>query len=243
MTKGTPIVQVNDRLKKDPPTSPPTDSAKQNFTAQQYGNDKGHIAFGKIHKQGDVTEGIGLHTPDGEHQLSLDIDGPRKGWTTSTSPGNFMVECGSKIEPIKDSLTLTAHNGNIVIKALNGKIRLEADDIELCTQGNGAQGNVEINAGQDVLINAQRKFMVTASSYVKIASAGDFECAANSVLSIYGALFNAITDAVTGKPAKNGSGQKERAKNNLPSASADTVASLDRGAAAAQYVPGTNQLQ
>ena len=161
MTQGTPIVQQNDRLSKDPPTSPPTDTAKQNFTAQQIGNDKGHIAFGKIHKQGDVTEGVGLHTPDGEHQLSLDIDGPRKGWTTSTSPGNFMVECGSKIEPIKDSLTLTAHNGNIVIKALNGKIRLEADDIELCTQGNGAQGNVEINLTLKLLVQVTLNVLLT----------------------------------------------------------------------------------
>ena len=56
MTQGTPIVQQNDRLRKDPPTSPPTDTAKQNFSGQQYGNAKGHIAFGKIHKQGDVTE-------------------------------------------------------------------------------------------------------------------------------------------------------------------------------------------
>ena len=211
---ASPVTQLNDRLKKDPPTSPPTDTAKQNFTAQQYGNDKGHLAVGKIHKQGDVTEGIGLHTPDGEHQLSLDIDGPREGWTTSTSPGCFMLECGSAKESIVDTLTLTAHNGNIVIKAVRGKIRLEAEDIELCTQGLGAQGNIEFNSGQDVLINAQRKFMVTASSYIKIASAGDFECAANSVLSIYGALFNAITDSVTGKPAKNGSGQREREKNN-----------------------------
>ena len=100
------------------------------------------------------------------------------------------------------------------MRALNGKIRLEADDIELSTQGNGSQGNVEINAGQDVVINAQRKFLVTASSYAKIACSGDFEMAANSVLSIYGALFNAITDSVTGKPAKNGSGQREREKNN-----------------------------
>ena len=243
MTKGTPIVQQNDRLRKDPPTSPPTDTAKQNFSAQQYGNVKGHFCFGKIHKQGDVTEGVGLHTPDGEHQLSLDIDGPRAGWTVSTSPGSFMVECGKKNNDKVDSLTLTAWNGNIVLKAHNGKIRLEADDIEMTTMGNGSQGNVEINAGQDVLINAQRKFLVTASSYAKIASAGDFEMAANSVMSVYGALFNAITDSVTGKPAKNGSGQRERAKNNLPSASADTVASLDRGAPAAQYVPGTNQLQ
>ena len=214
MTQGTPIVQQNDRLRKDPPTSPPTDTAKQNFSGQQYGNAKGHIAFGKLHKQGDVTEGVGLHTLDGEHQLSLDIDGPREGWTVSSSPGNFMVECGSKIEHTKDSLTLTAHNGNIVLRARNGKIRLEADDIELSTQGNGSQGNVEINAGQDVVINAQRKFLVTASSYAKIASAGDFEMAANSVLSVYGALFNAVTDSVTGKPAKNGSGQREREKNN-----------------------------
>ena len=46
-----------------------------------------------------------------------------------------------------------------------------------------------------------------------MASSGDFECAANSVMSIYGSLFNAITDAVKKKPAKNG-GQQELEKNN-----------------------------
>ena len=214
MTKGTPIVQQNDRLRKDPPTSPPTDTAKQNFTAQQYGNDKGHIAFGKIHKQGDVTEGIGLHTPDGEHQLSLDIDGPREGWTCSTSPGNFQVECGSANDEEVDSLVLEAKNGNIIIKASNGKIRMEATDIEMVTTGDGGgKGNIKINSGNDIIIHAEKKYLVTSGSYIKIASSGDFECAANSVLSMYGSLFNAITDAVKKKPAKNG-GQKELEKNN-----------------------------
>ena len=214
MTQGTPIVQVNDRLRRNPPTSPPTDTAKQNFTAQQYGNNKGHIAFGKIHKQGDVTQGVSLNTPDGEHQLSLDIDGPREGWTCSTSPGNFQVECGSANKEEVDSLVLEAKNGNIIIKASNGKIRMEATDIEMVTTGDGGgKGNININSGNDIIIHAEKKYLVTSGSYIKIASSGDFECAANSLLSMYGSLFNAITDAVKKKPAKNG-GQKELEKNN-----------------------------
>ena len=214
MTKGTPIVQVNDRLRRNPPTSPPTDTAKQNFSGQQYGNSKGHIAFGKIHKQGDVTEGVGLHVPDGEHQLSLDIDGPREGWTCSTSPGNFQVECGSANKEEVDSLVLEAKNGNIIIKASNGKIRMEATDIEMVTTGDGGgKGNIKINSGNDIIIHAEKKYLLTSGSYIKIASSGDFECAANSVMSIYGSLFNAITDAVKKKPAKNG-GQQELEKNN-----------------------------
>ena len=214
MTKGTPIVQVNDRLRRNPPTSPPTDTAKQNFSAQQYGNSKGHLAFGKIHKQGDVTQGVSLNTPDGEHQLSLDIDGPRQGWTCSTSPGNFQVECGSANKEEVDSLVLEAKNGNIIIKASNGKIRMEATDIEMVTTGDGGgKGNIKINSGNDIIIHAEKKYLVTSGSYIKMASSGDFECAANSVMSIYGSLFNAITDAVKKKPSKNG-GQQELEKNN-----------------------------
>ena len=72
--------------------------AKQNYTAVRYGNEKGSIKFGHIHKKADVTAGVMLDTPDGRHQFSLDIDGQRKGWTSSTSPGHFQVECGSDKE-------------------------------------------------------------------------------------------------------------------------------------------------
>ena len=75
-----------------------------------------------------------------------------------------------------------------------------------------------------------------------MCSAGDFEQAANGVLSTYASLLSSITDAVFKKPSKFG-GQRERQKNNLPSASDETVASLDRGAPSQKYVDGTNQLQ
>ena len=112
-------------------------SAKQNYTAIKYGNNQGSIAFGQIHKQGDVTSSVMLETPDGEHQLSLDLDGERTGWTVSTSPGNFQVECGSANKEAEDSCVINAKNGNILITATNGKIRMQATDIELVAVGEG----------------------------------------------------------------------------------------------------------
>ena len=71
--------QVNDRVAGRAPDDNPTDTAKQNYTEVGWSNDKGSIRLGHVHKQGDVTAGVILQTPDAEHQLSLDIDGPRKG--------------------------------------------------------------------------------------------------------------------------------------------------------------------
>ena len=251
--EGSNVVKQNIRgtTKEGKQTNPPTDSAKKNYTAQTIGkNEKGSVWIGAIHKQGDVTSAVALRNEqDGEHQLCLDIDGARRSSTTSTSPGKFQLTCGKYpwIEDIDekeamDSCLIEARNGNIIIKASNGKIRMEATDIEMVTTGEGqTKGNININASENIIIKC-KKLQTTSSVLTKMCSAGDFETAANGVLSTYASLISNITDAVFGKPSKFG-GQRERQKNNLPSASEETVASLDRGAPAQQYVEGTNQLQ
>ena len=240
---STPTTQFNTRGGKGT-TNPPTDTAKQNYTAQTIGkNEKGSVWIGPIHKQGDVTSAVVLRNEqDRTHQLCLDIDGERPGSTTSTSPGKLQLTCGDNMKEAEDSCLIEARNGNIIIKASNGKIRMEATDIEMVTTGEGeTKGNVKITSSENIILNC-KKLQTNSSVYTKLCSAGDFETAANGVMSIYGSLFNAITDAVFGKPSKFG-GQKERQKNNLPSASDETVASLDRGAPSQKYVDGTNQLQ
>ena len=240
---ATPTTQVNTRGGKGT-TNPPTDTAKQNYTAQTIGkNEKGSVWIGPIHKQGDVTSAVVLRNEqDRTHQLCLDIDGERPGSTTSTSPGKLQMTCGDNMKEAEDSCLIEARNGNIIIKASNGKIRMEATDIEMVTTGEGeTKGNVKITSSENIILNC-KKLQTNSSVYTKLCSAGDFETAANGVLSTYASLINSITDAVFGKPSKFG-GQKERQKNNLPSASDETVASLDRGAPSQKYVDGTNQLQ
>ena len=240
---ATPTTQVNTRGGKGT-TNPPTDTAKQNYTAQTIGkNEKGSVWIGPIHKQGDVTSAVVLRNEqDRTHQLCLDIDGERPGSTTSTSPGKLQLTCGDNMKEAEDSCLIEARNGNIIIKASNGKIRMEATDIEMVTTGEGeTKGNVKITSSENIILDC-KKLQTNSSVYTKLCSAGDFETAANGVLSTYASLINSITDAVFGKPSKFG-GQKERQKNNLPSASDETVASLDRGAPSQKYVDGTNQLQ
>ena len=188
-------------------------SAKQNYTAIKYGNNQGSIAFGQIHKQGDVTSSVMLETPDGEHQLSLDLDGERTGWTCSTSPGNFQVECGSANQEAEDSLVLNAKNGNIIIMATNGKIRMQATDIELVAVGEGgAKGNIKMNATESI-VTESKKLLMTAKSFYRIASPQTGEVVANGVLKLYSSIIRGVTDAVAVKDSKVG-GQRFQKQMN-----------------------------
>ena len=190
-----------DRLSGGDSSQNPTDTVKQNYTAITYGNDHGSISFGHIHKPGDVTAAVLLNTPDGRHQFSLDKDGPRKGWTSSTSPGNFQLECGSDNEVAQDSLIIEAKNGNIIIKASNGKIRMEADDIELVARGDNTQGNIQMTATESIKLDC-KKFLVTAKSKYKIVTPGTGEVIANGVLKMYGSIIRGVSDGCVLKDSK-----------------------------------------
>ena len=205
---------VNDRIPGKGPEDNPTDTAKQNYTELGWGNENGSIRLGHIHKQGDVTAGVILQTPDAEHQLSLDIDGNRKGWTTSTGPGAFSVECGSAMEEAQDSLILNAKNGNICITATNGKIRLQATDIELIAVGEGgAKGNIRLDATENIGLNS-KSFKVNAANSFKIVTPQLGEITANGLLKIYSSVIRGVTDACAVKDSKNGNKAQQQKETN-----------------------------
>ena len=187
--------------------------AKQNYSAVRYGTDKGSINFGVIDKKAVVTSGVKLDTPDGRHQLNLEIDGKRKGWTSSTSPGNFQVECGSDREEADDTLVLNALNGNICITAHNGKIRLQGTDIELVAIGEGgAKGHIKCTATENFAVQS-KKVILDSKILTKITSTGIMSISANSCLKMYGSIIRGVTDACSKKDSKTG-GQRFQKENN-----------------------------
>lgn len=180
------------------------DTAKKTYTTQKYGNDHGHLSFGHIHKDGSVRSDVLLQASDGRHHLSMDKDGERKGFTTIVAPRNFQVDCGEDNEETQDSMMLHAVKGNIDIIATNGKIRLQANDIEIIAVGEGgSKGNIQINATETVKIDA-KKILITASSLYKLASTGKAEIVANSNMKIYSAMIQGVTDAVANRDSKVG---------------------------------------
>ena len=189
--------------------------AKQNYSAVRTGTDKGSISFGHIDKKATVTSGVKLDTPDGRHQFNLEIDGKRKGWTSSTSPGNFQVECGSDNVEADSTCVINALNGDICITAHNGKIRLQGTDIELVAIGEGEQGkgNITCSATETFTVHETPKIILDSTTLTKISSTGMIDIAANSCLKIYGSIIRGVTDACAKKDSKTG-GQRLQKENN-----------------------------
>ena len=188
---------------------------KQNYTAVRYGTDKGSIKFGHIHKKADVTAGVMLDTPDGRHNFYLDVDGQRKGWTSSTSPGNFQVMCGLDNEESVNSMMLEAWNGDITIVARNGKIRLQGTDIEMVAVGGGEEGkgNITCTASETFTVHETPKIILKSTSLTQIKGTGMIDLAANSCLKLYGSIIKGVTDACSVKDSKCGT-QREQKKNS-----------------------------
>ena len=181
----------------------PSDTAKNNYTGIRYGNDHGSCSFGHIHKPGDVTAGILLQAKDGRHTFFMDNDGQRKGWTSAVAPGNYQVTCGEDNEEAQDSMFLHASNGNIVVLATNGKLRLQASDIELVAIGEGgSKGNIKMTATENVSIDC-KKFQFNAKNYYKLCTSGKADIIANGVLNMYGSIVKAVSDGCALKDSKN----------------------------------------
>jgi lipopolysaccharide assembly outer membrane protein LptD (OstA) len=182
-------------------------TTKKNYTAIRYGNDHGDITFGRISKQGDVTSDVSLQASEGTHYVTLDKDGPREGWTTIAAPANIQIDCGRTNEKKQDTFMLFAENGNIVIKADNGKIRFEANDIEFDIKGDdGTEGNFKVFASESILFES-KKVQVTAKNFIKLASPGKIELAANETLKLYGGVIRGVTDACSTRDSKLGGRQ------------------------------------
>ena len=145
--------------------------------------------------------------------MSMDADGQRKGWTTIMSPGNFQVEAGSDRTEPDDVIMINAKNGNIDIIATNGKIRLQANDIELVAfHSDTNKGNIKMEATENISGQA-KKIQFSSKNNTKILSAGITECIGNSQLKIYGSVIRGVSDAVAVKDSKVG-GQRYQTEQN-----------------------------
>tara|TARA_R100000030_G_scaffold28678_1_gene21168 strand:+ start:1495 stop:2118 length:624 start_codon:yes stop_codon:yes gene_type:complete len=176
---------------------------KKTYTTVKYCNDHGSITFGHIHKEADVISDVMLRGSDGEHFFSMDKDGERNGWTTSMSPGNFQVECGSNRKQDDDTCMINAKNGNIDIIATNGKIRMQANSIELVAVGDNSEGNIVLEATETISLDSS-KIIMNSKIKTKIVSSGVTDICSNSCLKLYSSIIRGVTDAVAVKDSKVG---------------------------------------
>jgi len=178
-------------------------TAKQNYTGTRFGNDHGSISFGHISSDAAVTSDVQIQASDGRHGILLDKNGPRKGCTQITAPGRISIESGEDRQEAEDTMVLHTFNGNIDIIATNGKIRMQATDIELTAVGEGgSKGNIRLKANENIELDADNKLLINAKAMYKLATPGVAEIIANSAMTIYSSVIKGVSDGVSVRGTK-----------------------------------------
>ena len=130
-------------------------SEKKNFWNQVWSAMNGAITFGKLSPKGDVTSSVHIQALDGRHFMSFDEDGQRTGYTLMSAPGATFIETGDDLTQQQQAVMILSKNGDITLKAANGKIKLEALDIELMAKGNAPHGVIWANADETLKLDSK----------------------------------------------------------------------------------------
>ena len=179
---------------------------KKNFWAQEIGTQNGVLKFGALSPTGDVTSSISLTALDARHFIAMDEDGKRKNWTTMNAPGAFQINAGEDLLQISENpsggrenkveqncIFMNAENGDIVIKARNGKIRFEGLDIEMVATGNDPEGNFWIKSNETIKLDS-KNITIDGTLSVNLVSTGVVHVR-SSLMQITSGFVNGVTAA------------------------------------------------
>ena len=146
-------------------------SEKKNFWNQVWSAMNGAITFGKLSPKGDVTSSVHIQARDGRHWMCFDEDGPRTGYTIMNAPGSTFIHSGEDLKKQQEAIMILAKNGDIHLKATNGKIKLEALDIELIANGNAPHGVIWANAYETLKLDS-KNVTIDGKQSCKIMTSG-----------------------------------------------------------------------
>jgi len=189
---------------------------KESFHPYFVGTEHGRLSFGTIRKNNEISACMLQSGPDGgRHYITMDSTGDKengiKGSTKSFSPGTLTVKTGKDIENYTPpslkpnnipAIWCEAENGDIIIKAPHGKIRLEAEDVIINANGfDGKSGNIILDSNDKITLKSQ-VIDINASVSTKIFSDKTVEVIGKGLMNIYGGLVDFADRTTKGKPSK-----------------------------------------
>ena len=157
-------------------------SEKKNFWGQVISAMNGAITFGKISPKGDVTSSVHIQA--------------RTGYTLLNSPGSTFIHSGEDLTKEQEGIMILAKNGDIHIKANNGKIKLEALDIELIANGNAPHGVLWANANETLKLDS-KNVTIDGKQSMKVMTSGLLALRGSLGMQMLSPLIEGISRALT----------------------------------------------
>ena len=177
-----------------------------NYHMVRYGVAEGELKFGHIHVDNVISACMLRSGFTHKHYMTMDGPGGedfRKHSTTFRGPGSFQVKHGEGVPDEQPGIFLDAENGDIVIRAANGRVRIEAIDVDIRANGSdGKRGNIIIDANDAAIMKGQ-VVDVNAKASAKFFSEKTVEVAGTTAVNVYGGFIDMADGATSLKGSKN----------------------------------------
>jgi hypothetical protein len=177
----------------------------------RYGNKDAELKFGHLHSDGKISAFIVRSGTDPNHYISMDSEGAphRKHGTICRSTGAFQIKAGDNVKStgIEENIGvyIEAVDGDIVLNARNGRVRIIGENIDLIARGaDGQNGNISIDANEKVIINAS-SVSINSKVSTRIVSEKRVEMIGKAILNCYGGLIDFADGSTKINGSKGGS--------------------------------------
>ena len=208
-------------------------SQQQNKHPYCAGTEHGTISFGRVNTFSNEIDACKISNgPDaGRHYIRMQETGSKedgsKGSTTMVCPGTLTALTGKDIvnypkgsDTPRDlpAIYYEAENGDIVLTAPRGKIKIAAEAIEIVAKGSdGKTGVVNINADDKIILDAQIVDVQSKAS-TKIFSEDTVHVIGKSLLNIYGGLADFADGTTKHRRSKLSEDDKVLSQNEVENA-------------------------
>ena len=193
-------------------------SQRKNYHTVRYGTRDGELQFGHIHKDNNQSAVMLRSGHDFLHYISMDSSGKkgvRKNSTICRSSGPFKIEAGDECKVTNDNeenhagIEMDAVSGDIILRAPRGKIKIQAQDIELIADGyNGRTGVITLDSNEKLILKA-KSIDIRATETARFFSENKLDVIGNAIMNIYGGLVDMADGATAIKGSKTGPSSTE----------------------------------
>jgi hypothetical protein len=184
---------------------------KKNYHTIRYGNKDGELKFGHIHDDENISAFMVRSGYNSLHYITMDAtgDSDRKNSTINRSPGPYEIKAGDDVKEDAKAIYIEAVNGDIVLSALNGRVSIQAKNIDLISRGgDNKNGNITLDSNEKISL-LSKNIECNATSVAKFFSSGTVEVVGDSILNIYGGLIDACDGATKLNQSKAGGSSVE----------------------------------
>ena len=190
---------------------------QKNYHTVRYGNADGEIRFGHIHDDNNISGVMIRNGHEDLNYITLEATGEdhRKGGTICRSTGSFQIKAGDRVGKNKPGVYIDAANGDLVLRAPNGRVRIEGINIDLIASGpDGKNGVIRLESNEKVLIKT-KIFDANGSTSAKIFSEVTVDVIGKTICNIYGGILDLADGFTEVKGSKGGSTNEDQNRSIL----------------------------